>query len=209
MGWARFDKRGGGGFGIVFLYFSIIWQLQYHWKVLYALLYSLFSRAFVPAVLLGEAEPKVNDQSPKTPEQPSVSINILLSFMYCYISYFLEGTANKWVLYVVYIELFACCCFKFMHYLNTYRISLSPSLTHTNAPKLHFHLSTEMIIQHFCITHYFWKFPHFLNNRRYSTSESSFLLPKTNCHSPFPAVCQTWLDLDTFFLIRAICTRNT
>ncbi|KAM7492124.1 hypothetical protein LguiA_035045 [Lonicera macranthoides] len=30
-------------------------------------------RAFVPAVLLGEAEPKVNDQSPKTPEQPSDS----------------------------------------------------------------------------------------------------------------------------------------
>ncbi|CAK9142961.1 unnamed protein product [Ilex paraguariensis] len=30
-------------------------------------------RAFVPAVLLGEAEPKVNEQSPKTQEQPSDS----------------------------------------------------------------------------------------------------------------------------------------
>ncbi|GFZ14825.1 regulator of nonsense transcripts UPF2 [Actinidia rufa] len=30
-------------------------------------------RAFVPAVLLGEAEPKLNDQSPKTQEQPSGS----------------------------------------------------------------------------------------------------------------------------------------
>lgn len=29
-------------------------------------------RAFVPAVLLGEAEPKVNEQSAKTQEQPTV-----------------------------------------------------------------------------------------------------------------------------------------
>ena len=38
-------------------------------KIHYAL---VLSRAFVPAVLLGEAEPKVNEQSPKTQEQPSV-----------------------------------------------------------------------------------------------------------------------------------------
>lgn len=35
-----------------------------------------FSRAFVPAVLLGESESKVNDQSAKTHEQPSVSISL-------------------------------------------------------------------------------------------------------------------------------------
>lgn len=31
-----------------------------------------FLRAFVPAVLLGEAEPKVNEQSAKTQEQQTV-----------------------------------------------------------------------------------------------------------------------------------------
>lgn len=36
------------------------------------ILWFFSSRAFVPAVLLGEAEPKVNEQSPKTQEQSSV-----------------------------------------------------------------------------------------------------------------------------------------
>jgi hypothetical protein len=35
---------------------------------------SIFFRAFVPAVLLGEAEPKVNEQSAKSQEQHTVRI---------------------------------------------------------------------------------------------------------------------------------------
>ncbi|KAH7547967.1 hypothetical protein JRO89_XS14G0045500 [Xanthoceras sorbifolium] len=39
-------------------------------------------RAFVPAVLLGEAEPKVNEQSVKTQEQPTFAIAYGKSFLY-------------------------------------------------------------------------------------------------------------------------------
>ena len=50
---------------------SLMWKFS-NLKVSKIHFIQLVSRAFVPAVLLGEAEPKLNDQSPKIQEQPSV-----------------------------------------------------------------------------------------------------------------------------------------
>lgn len=64
---------------------SSFWQWRFKWSVsnLRLLIYILWffsPRAFVPAVLLGEAEPKVNEQSPKTQEQSSVRNRVVLFY---------------------------------------------------------------------------------------------------------------------------------
>jgi hypothetical protein len=49
----------------------------YHCFILDGTLFCpLFFRAFVPAVLLGETEPKVNEQAVKGQDQPTVRIHI-------------------------------------------------------------------------------------------------------------------------------------
>lgn len=60
-------------------------------------------RAFVPAVLLGEAEPKSNEQSSKTQDQPAVSS---LPYFFFGISYIWSCTRSTLSYLLLFISIF-------------------------------------------------------------------------------------------------------